>query len=51
MDRFPRNLRDNLRVSSRTLLGAAVVIVLLFLVLIIAYTAFDLGAALPRRRP
>jgi hypothetical protein len=51
MVRFPRNFRDNLRVSSRLLLIAAVVVALLFLALVVAYSAFDLGATLPRRRP
>ena len=50
MDRFTRNLRDNLRVSRGMLVVAAVVVALLFLVLVVAYTTFDLGAALPRRR-
>jgi hypothetical protein len=51
MDRFPRNFRDNLRVSTRTLLVAAVLVALTFLALVVAYTAFDLSATLPRRRP
>jgi hypothetical protein len=51
MEQFHRNFRDNLRVTPRTLLVAAVVVGALFVILMAAYTAFDLGAALPKRRP
>jgi hypothetical protein len=52
MVRFPRNFRDTLlsAASTRTLLIAAVVVALLFVALVVAYTAFDLGVALPQRR-
>jgi hypothetical protein len=53
MVRFPRNFRDTLArtATTQTLLVAAVVLALLFVALVVAYTAFDLGAALPQRRP
>jgi hypothetical protein len=49
MERFRRNFRGNLRVSNRGLLVAAVIIAMLFLFLVVAYSAFDLGAILPKR--
>ena len=53
MVRFPRNFRDALlrTATTRTLLIAAVAVAMLFVVLVIVYTAFDFGAVLPRRRP
>jgi hypothetical protein len=51
MEQFPRNFRDNFRVTNRMLIVAAVVIVVLFVVLVTSYTAFDLEAVLPKRRP
>jgi hypothetical protein len=50
MDRFPRNFRDNLRVSGRTMLIAGLIIAALFVALVLAYSALDLGAVLPRTR-
>jgi hypothetical protein len=50
MDRFPRQFRDNLRVTSRTLFIAAVIVAALFLVLVLAYSTFDLGAFFARTR-
>ena len=49
MRKFTRNLHENLRVSRSGLLKAALVIVVLILLLVVLYTAFDLGAALPKR--
>jgi hypothetical protein len=37
--------------TKRTLLVAAVLVAALFVALVVAYWAFDLGAVLPRRRP
>ena len=51
MDNFPRNFRENLRVSRGALLLAAVVVVALIIGLMAAYSAFDLGSILPKRRP
>ena len=50
MDNFPRNFRDNLRVSRSALFLAAVVVVALMVGLMAAYSAFDLGSILPKRR-
>jgi len=47
---FPGNFRDNLRVTCRTLLVAALAVGALIVILVIVYTAFDLGAVLPERR-
>jgi len=41
MDRFPRNFRDNLRVSGRTMLIAGLIIAALFIALVLVYLAFD----------
>jgi hypothetical protein len=49
MDPFPRNFRNNLRVSPRGLLIAGAIIAMLFLLLVIVYTTFDLGAVLSKR--
>ena len=51
MDNFPRNFRDNLRVSRGTLFVAAVIVAALILGLMAAYSAFDLGSVLPKRGP
>jgi hypothetical protein len=51
MDNLPRNFRDNLRFSSRGLFLAAVVVAALIIGLMAAYSAFDLGSILPKRRP
>jgi len=51
MDKFPRNYRDNLRVSRGSLIVAALVIAALIIALVAAYSVFNLGAALPKRRP
>jgi hypothetical protein len=53
MVRFPRSFRDTLlrTATTRTLLVAAIVVAALFVVLVVAYTAFDFGAVLPRRHP
>jgi hypothetical protein len=53
MAHFPRNFRDTLlrSANTRTLLIAALIVAALFVVLVIAYTAFDFGGVLPRRRP
>jgi len=51
MDNFPRNFRDNLRVSRGALFLAAVVVAALLVGLMAAYSAFDLGSILPKRRP
>ena len=51
MDNFPRNFRENLRVSRGALFLAAVVVAALLVGLMAAYSAFDLGSILPKRRP
>jgi hypothetical protein len=53
MAQFPRNFRDALlsTATTRTLLIAAVVVAALFVVLVFAYGAFDLGAVFARTRP
>jgi hypothetical protein len=51
VEQFPRNLRNNLRFTDRTLIAAAPAIAALFVVLMAASTAFDLAAVLPKRRP
>jgi len=51
MDNLPRNFRDNLRFSSGRLFVAAVVVAALIIGLMAAYSAFDLGSILPKRRP
>jgi hypothetical protein len=51
MDRFTRNYWDHLRTSPQALIIASLVIVALFLILLAAYTALDLGPVLPKRRP
>lgn len=51
MEQFPRNFRDNLRVTIRSLLIAAVVVAGVIVVVVLAYAAFDLGTVLPNRRP
>jgi hypothetical protein len=50
MDNFPRNFRDNLRVSRSGLFLAAVVVAALIIGLMAVYSAFDLGSILPKRR-
>lgn len=50
-EKFPRNFRDNLRFSSRGLIIAAAGVAVLFLLLVVLYTAFDLGAMFPKRHP
>ena len=51
MDNLPRNFRDNLRFSNRGLFLAAVVVAALIIGVMAAYSAFDLGSILPKRRP
>jgi hypothetical protein len=51
MTRFPRNFADNLRTSRGTLLAGAIVVAVLMIALMAAYSAFDLGSLLPNRRP
>jgi hypothetical protein len=51
MDNFPRSFRDNLRVSRGALFFAAVIVAALIVGLMAAYSAFDLGSILPKRRP
>jgi hypothetical protein len=51
MDNFPRNFRDNLRASRSALFYAAVIVAALIIGLMAAYSAFDLGSILPKRRP
>jgi hypothetical protein len=51
MDRFTRNPRDNLQVSRGSLIVASLVIAALIIALVAAYSFFDLGAVLPKRRP
>jgi hypothetical protein len=48
---FPRNFRDNLRVNGRRIVIAAIGIAILFAVLVVTYSLFDLGTVLPKRRP
>jgi hypothetical protein len=51
MDRFPRNFADNLRTSRGTLLVAAIVVAVLVISLMAAYSVFDLGSLVANRRP
>ena len=51
MERFPIYFRSNLRITRETRLKAAVLLAALFIFLMLAYWALDLGAILPRRPP
>ena len=51
MERFPIYFRSNLRITRETRLKAAVLLAVLFIFLMLAYWALDLGAILPRRPP
>jgi len=51
MERFHFYFRSNLRITRETRLKAAVLLAVLFIFLMLAYWALDLGAILPRRPP